>query len=275
MAKAYGVNSNTYKTRILGIAPEYTEGTYFGELLSRAEKEGRIKDIEYIRSVPVITFWDIGDIHTAIWFLQIIGEGDNTTVQIIDFYYDNRGLGMKTWAAEVLGKGYIYSRHIGPWDIADKGPNSKSNQTDKTLLDVAKQHGIDFETLVAAPFNDGIEAVRDLLPYCHFDKEKCKTGLMMLREYRKKRNEALSSEDRPVYQDSPIKNDTCHAADALRYAATGFRYLDLRNLSMALPSYTGQTDKRFEMTNARINDINGIDNFSDMFSEESEACYTN
>ena len=35
------------------------------------------------------------------------------------------------------------------------------------------------------PVEDGIQAVRELLPICWFDKAKCKAGLMALRMYRR------------------------------------------------------------------------------------------
>ena len=58
--------------------------------------------------------------------------------------------------------------------------------------------------------------VRRLLPRCWFDAEHCATGIKALRAYRR--------QWRPGGPGSgPLHDWTSHGADALRYAATGFR----------------------------------------------------
>ena len=68
------------------------------------------------------------------------------------------------------------------------------------------------------PVEDGIQAVRSLLPKCWFDKEKCGAGLEALRMYRREYDER-----RQEYRLRPVHDWTSHYADALRYFAVEHR----------------------------------------------------
>jgi hypothetical protein len=63
---------------------------------------------------------------------------------------------------------------------------------------------------------DGINAARMLLPKCYFDRDKCVTGIEMLRQYRQEWDER-----RKMFRDHPRHDFTSHAADAFRYLAVG------------------------------------------------------
>jgi hypothetical protein len=70
----------------------------------------------------------------------------------------------------------------------------------------------------AQSVDDGINAVRLLLPKCWFDKQKTEKGLEALRQYR-----AEYDEKRQTLKPRPVHDWTSHAADALRYYAMGHR----------------------------------------------------
>jgi hypothetical protein len=63
---------------------------------------------------------------------------------------------------------------------------------------------------------DGIQAVRNLLPRCWIDKEKCERGIDALRQYRRE-----FDEKRKIFHDRPLHNWASHCADAARYLALG------------------------------------------------------
>jgi hypothetical protein len=63
---------------------------------------------------------------------------------------------------------------------------------------------------------DGINAVRKLLPKCVFDKDKCAEGIQALQLYHRKFDDL-----RKVYLDKPYHDWTSHPADAFRYLAMG------------------------------------------------------
>jgi hypothetical protein len=61
---------------------------------------------------------------------------------------------------------------------------------------------------------DGVEAVRMTLPYCHFALPQCHVGVEALRVYRRKYNDLLK-----VFEDKHLHDWSSDYADAFRYAA--------------------------------------------------------
>ena len=59
---------------------------------------------------------------------------------------------------------------------------------------------------------DGIEATRQTLPQCHFNKTKCWAGVEALRVYRKKWDE-----NNQVFMNKPLHDFASDDADAFRY----------------------------------------------------------
>ena len=85
----------------------------------------------------------------------------------------------------------------------------------KSRRETARGLGIDFEVVALHSVEDGIQAVRNLLPRCYFDAEKCRRGIEALRSYHKAWDPALKA-----YQARPVHDWSSHAADAFRYFAS-------------------------------------------------------
>jgi phage terminase large subunit len=66
--------------------------------------------------------------------------------------------------------------------------------------------------------DDGINAVRRLLPGMVFDREKCERGIEALRQYRREWDDANK-----VFRPRPKHDWASHYADALRYLAMGLK----------------------------------------------------
>ena len=66
--------------------------------------------------------------------------------------------------------------------------------------------------------DDGIAAVRLILPSCEFDAAACADGIKTLKSYRKEWDD-----ERGVWRDKPRHADASHGADAFRTFATRFR----------------------------------------------------
>jgi len=62
--------------------------------------------------------------------------------------------------------------------------------------------------------DEGIESVREILPFCAFDDYKCKEGITHLESYRKEWDDK-----RGCWKDKPLHDSTSHGADAFRYFA--------------------------------------------------------
>lgn len=183
-------------------------GAYYGKQMSDAEKAGRIGKVPWDPAHRVDTAWDLGiDDATAIWFVQQIGR----EVRVIDFY-ESSGTGLEHYAKVLAQKPYVYGRHFLPHDV-----EHYELGTGKSRADVLRGLGVRIESLPLAPIEDGIQAVRSLLPRCWFDTG-CGWGIEALRQYQREYDERLQT-----FKSRPRHDKASHAADAFRYLAMGLR----------------------------------------------------
>jgi hypothetical protein len=192
----------------------HIEGSYYGKDMAIAREAGRICVVPYDKHAPVHTIWDPGHKHTAIWFVQFIGQ----EIRLIDFYIDNEGIGIFEYALMLQNKRYVYGTHYAPWDVAGDGPNGRSMQTGRDFVEVAADAGIDFELVDKCSVNGGIQEVQSILDSCWFDVDKCDYGIRCLEMYRAKWDDSAG-----CYEDKPKKGWEAHGADAFRYLAVVYR----------------------------------------------------
>lgn len=185
-------------------------GGYYSAAMEQAESEERITNVPYDPALPVITSWDLGvGDATGIWFFQVLRQ----EVRVID-YYETTGEGLGYYAKILQEKPYIYKEHIMPHDI-----RVRELGTGKSRYEIAQSLGIKPITIAKSlPVDDGINAVRSLIPRCWFDKKKCTQGLEALRNYRKEYDEK-----RKEYKPKPYHDWTSHGADSFRYFAIGYQ----------------------------------------------------
>ena len=267
---SYGRDSETYKVRVLGRKPTYTEGTFYGKLISEAHKAGRVRALQVDYDKPVHTFHDPGDMYTAIGFAQFIHEGESVHCKCVDFYYDYEGKGVPEYAAMIKGKGYKLGRHFFPPDI--EGSNRKNYQTGKASIDVWKEEGFDVEVIDYATPNSAHDAARRLIPCTEFDINKCSEWITMIAGYRKKKDNRLSTEERPIYIDEPVHDSNSHGASMFETMALAVAYSDVYGKTQRLPDYVGQAvEQRHHQS---ICTPNAHDDMSDMFTDYTEGVYT-
>lgn len=183
-----------------------TVGAYYAKLINQAETEKRICGVSYDPVVPVWTSWDLGIRDaTSIWFAQVIGR----EIHVIDFY-EASGVDLGHYVREIKNRPYIYGGHIVPHDA-----KAKELGTGKTRLEVLES--LDLKEITVAPMHrveDGINAVRVMLPRCWFDETKCARGLDALKLYRAEFDDKLQA-----LKPKPVHDWTSHAADSFRYLA--------------------------------------------------------
>ncbi|GAB7023768.1 hypothetical protein JCM12178A_23260 [Salidesulfovibrio brasiliensis] len=185
-------------------------GAYFGGLMADTERDGRIGAVPVDPVMPVHTAWDLGmSDSTAIWFVQAGPGGEFRAVD----YYEATGQGLDHYAKVLDGKGYKYGRHIAPHDI-----RVRELGTGRSRLETALKLGIRFDICPNIPVQDGINAVRQVLPRFRFDAARCEAGIDALRHYRREFNERVGD-----FTPRPVHDWTSHAVDAFRYFAVGFR----------------------------------------------------
>jgi phage terminase large subunit len=184
-------------------------GAYYGREMDAAETAGRIVANVYDPGLAVHTAWDLGlSDHTAIWFYQQSGFD----IRLVD-YYAASGFGLDHYAKVLQGRGYAYGRHLWPHDGA-RGELG----TGKTLRETAAGLGLTMSIVKKLPVEDGINAVRRILPRCWVDRNKCAEGIKALRQYRREWDDA-----RKVFYERPLHDWASHPADAFRTLAVGLQ----------------------------------------------------
>ena len=139
------------------------------------------------------------------FFAQIVGR----EIRIID-YYEASGADLGHYARELSNRPYLYAGHIVPHDA-----QAKELGTGKSRLEVLESLGLKTITVAAMHrVEDGINAVRTIIPRCWFDQNKCTRGIDALKLYRAEYDDKLQA-----LKPRPVHDWTSHAADAFRYLA--------------------------------------------------------
>jgi hypothetical protein len=187
-------------------------GAYYGTDLRQAEDDGRITDVPYDPAIPVHTAWDLGyRDDTAIWWYQVV----RNEIHLIDFFAIS-GANIDEIAKIIKEKPYKYGKHQLPHDAKAK---TLAAQGKSVIEQLAEHLGINNMAIVPdLGVQDGIQAVRQCLPMCWFDKTKCSDGLEALRQYQREYDE-----DKKAFRASPRHDWTSHPSDAFRMMAVVWR----------------------------------------------------
>jgi phage terminase large subunit len=207
------------------------EGSYFGVELVRLEQEGQLTLVPHDPMLVTYVACDIGvkDATTLIFF-QVMGEG--VAIRIIDCY-SNNNLGLDHYVKIIQDKPYRYSQNsfFAPHDMMVREWGGGAI----TRYEKGRQLGINFTVLEQIDFMDGIDNVRMTFPRLWIDKNKCKSLIDAIENYRRE-----FDEEKQVYSNKPIHNWASHYVDSLRY------------LCQSLPkTKTGMTASDFEAQRMR------------------------
>ncbi len=185
------------------------KGSIFSRCLATSVNFGRICELDIDDHVWVETLFDLGtEDYTAIWFLQRVGS----KVQYIDYYMDND----KDWPFYVnvmQNKGYRYRTHHLPHDAKNRYQMMKSYSPAKILRECVKESGIGGIVKVHKRPSDiaqKIGATRRRFGNYWFDSGRCKDGIILLENYRKRYDEV-----RKTFSKEVIHDKSSHCADAL------------------------------------------------------------
>lgn len=185
-----------------------TEGCYYTEQLRKARMEGRITTVPHDPTLPVSTFWDIGqNDETAIWCVQ----QDRLTYRAINFH-EQTGENFDYFVRWLQAQNYTWDVHYLPHDADAKrqGKGPKPQSAKDMLQELAP--GWRFEIVPRiADTNIGINQTRGVFPLVVFDEARCKDGLTHLELYRKEWDD-----QRAVWKDRPRHDRHSNAADAFR-----------------------------------------------------------
>jgi len=183
------------------------QGSIYGDIISSLEDKKQITRVPVNPGYPVNTAFDLGfNDKTAVIFFQQVGH----MVHIVD-YYENNNEAFPHYAKVLKEKDYVYENHYGPHDL-----DHTEFSTGKTRKEVAYQMGIRFRVVPKISVEDGIHAVKMLLPRCLIDVDNCSKLINALRHYHRKYNDKER-----IYSAKPVHSWASHACDAMRYLSIG------------------------------------------------------
>lgn len=189
-------------------------GTYYAGIIAELERLGRIptSEADYDNDQEVECVFDIGRTDgTAVWFWQKRPGG----IAIID-YFEMQGKGCEEAFKELNGTAdgaahrvqYKYRKIYLPHDAKAKTFASKRSTIEQFL----DEYGPQVVSIVPKlDLNDGIAAVRKVLPVCYFSR-RTSDGVEGLRAYQREWDE-----EKKVFSTNPLHNWASHPSDSFRY----------------------------------------------------------
>jgi phage terminase large subunit len=184
-------------------------GAIYRTELQNMEIAGQLCGVPYDPAVPVWTAWDlgIGDA-TAVVCAQIVGK----EIHVID-YYEATGEPLTHYVNWLDSKPYRYGLDLLPHDAA-----ARELGTGKTREELLRANNRKVRVVPRQEVDDGINAVKLLLPRCWFDVAKTERLRECLAHYHRDYNDKMG-----VFKSAPVHDWSSHAADAVRTLAMGLR----------------------------------------------------
>jgi hypothetical protein len=189
-------------------------GSFWGAELAAVRSEGRMLAIEPDLSRPIDYAWDlgIGD-DTAIWTFQAQPSGQ---LYILD-HYATSGAGLDHFAEHIekleRERGWTHGTDFVPHDAKIREWGSG-----RTRVETMQRIGLKPYLVPLAAIDDGINAVRRVLPLCVFHPRTERGGFDALEQYRREWDE-----EKRAFRAAAVHDWTSHPADAFRYLAMGYK----------------------------------------------------
>jgi len=183
------------------------EGSYYGTMLNELEEKKHMQEIPREELSRTFTAWDLGmGDSTSIWVAQLVGS----EIRLID-YYENHGVGLDHYVKWIKDNDYLKAQHILPHDV-----RVRELGTGKSRMEMLEEAGLEIKIAPRMGLDDGIQAVRRMLPRCWFNVPKVQIGLNCLRNYRRDYDEK-----RKIFYERPLHDWSSHGSDSFRYLAIG------------------------------------------------------
>jgi len=182
------------------------KGTFYADIIQKMEVDGHIKaQALYDPDQPVQIAADLGySDSTAFWFWQERPDG----VALID-YYSNQGQPLKHYIEVLKDRGYDIEKLWLPHDA-----RAKTLQTGRSTVEQLVDAGFPCAITPNIKVQQGIDAVRLILPDCRFDLSRTSDGVEALRAYKREFNELTKT-----FRDTPLHDWASDGSDAFRYFA--------------------------------------------------------
>jgi hypothetical protein len=205
-----GMDENTYLQEFECSFTAGARGTYYTDLMNVARTDKRITNVPYDEAVQVIPVFDLGISDAcAVWFAQFVGK----EVHLIN-YKEYEGKSLPDIIRNLQGMRYVYGEMHLPHDAAARelGTGKSREEVVRSLWNGPVR------VLPKAGVQDGIDAVRRMLPMCWFDEKSCKKGIDSLEAYTKEYDTK-----KKIFSQKPLHDWASHGADAFRYLAMSMK----------------------------------------------------
>jgi len=175
------------------------KGAILAKQVSEARTAGRIRHLEYDRSHPLYTFWDIGSPpNTVIWFIQLIA-GEIRVIDVLRGGFESLG----ELVGNLIAMGYLYTQHFLPHDAGSTKTSGLSFQQELRRCGLSNTRTVPRTQDIEI----GLGQLRSLFPRMIFNSSRTADGIEALECYR-------YSDDNHPHHDG-----NSHYADALRCLA--------------------------------------------------------
>lgn len=184
-------------------------GAYYGAEMSKAEREGRICQVDVDPAYPVHTAWDLGKaVNNPIWCFQVIGK----QLRVVDFYLPD-SLDVKDWCKWLDDKGYNGNDYVPHDIITTEWGNSR------TRIDVLRELKRNPKRIPMVSVADGQQAGRTAINAMVMDRGRCgDVGAEGLKAYRREWDQ-----DMKRFRETPVKDWAEHIGSAWRYLGLSWR----------------------------------------------------
>ena len=182
-------------------------GSYFAREIGEIYGKGQIGTGERFQrdpAFPVYVAGDLGFTDSCSWWVWQKAAGG---IRVLD-YYEANSQPIAHYIEWIRGLGNVETVYL-PHDA-----RAKSLQTGRSIVEAFLSAGIVPEIVPKMKFQDGVEAVRQVIPKCWFDEERTYEGLEHLRAYCREWDEKGGT-----FRDKPNHDAHSHGADAFRYLA--------------------------------------------------------
>jgi phage terminase large subunit len=205
MRKEMASNPGSFDREMMCNFDAPVAGAYYAELMNDAELEGRVTNVPYQPGLRTVAIWDLGiSDYMSIWIFQKAGQ----EWHLVD-YIQEHGKALHYYVSEIGERGYRNVAHLCPHDI-----RARELGTGKSRYEVLVDLGCDVYIVPNHTVEDRIDAVRNVLPICWFDREKTQEGRRALKAYRSGKSDTLGFT-------KPLHNWASHGADAFGHLAVG------------------------------------------------------
>lgn len=185
-----------------------TVGAYFGAEMNRAEREGRIGEVEVDGNYPVHCVMDLGKTsNNPVWLFQVIQK----RLKVVHFYEPSSD-DLDDWCNDLRELGFSGNCYV-PHDIMTTEWGSG-----KTRFDRLVDRKMNPRRIARVSVADGLQAGRMAINAAEFDRENCETGIEGLKAYRREWDD-----ERKTFRENPVKDWAEHIGSAWRYLGLAWK----------------------------------------------------